>query len=88
MESVQRSTQPRSILTAMEWGTWLSRWTEEWVRGAELAELDPQVSRDRWLGFAPASEEAVAALEVRLGRALPPSYREFLLTTDGWRNAG
>ncbi|SMD25828.1 SMI1 / KNR4 family (SUKH-1) [Kibdelosporangium aridum] len=70
------------------WREWLARWSDEWVRSAEPAELDPEVQRDRWLGFAPASEEAVAAAEARLGYTLPPSYREFLLTTDGWRNAG
>jgi hypothetical protein len=31
-----------------------------------------------------ASERAVRAAEQRLGRALPPSYREFLLQHDGW----
>lgn len=31
----------------------------------------------------PASEEQVKATEARLGRRLPPSYREFLLTSDG-----
>ncbi|ALG12021.1 SMI1/KNR4 family protein [Kibdelosporangium phytohabitans] len=30
----------------------------------------------------------MTATEDRLGLRLPPSYREFLLTTDGWRDAG
>ncbi|WP_406641221.1 SMI1/KNR4 family protein [Amycolatopsis sp. WGS_07] len=72
----------------MDWRPWLSRWSAEWVQSAEPGELDPEVLRDRWLGFAPASAETVAATEARLGQALPPSYREFLLTTDGWRDAG
>ncbi|MFB9928390.1 SMI1/KNR4 family protein [Amycolatopsis halotolerans] len=72
----------------MDWRPWLSRWSAEWVQSAKPADLDPQVLRDRWLGFAPASAEAVAGAEARLGRKLPPSYREFLLTTDGWRDAG
>ncbi len=72
----------------MDWKPWLSRWSAEWIQSSEPAELDPQVLRDRWLGFAPASEEAVAAAEARLGLPLPPSYRDFLLTTDGWRDAG
>ncbi|MGW5517157.1 SMI1/KNR4 family protein [Nocardia africana] len=37
---------------------------------------------------APATSEVVAAAEARIGRSLPPSYRELLLTTDGWREAG
>ncbi|MER5365008.1 SMI1/KNR4 family protein [Streptomyces sp. NPDC002722] len=28
--------------------------------------------------------QELAALEARLGTVLPPSYREFLLTSDGW----
>ncbi|MCP2342573.1 SMI1/KNR4 family protein [Actinomadura rupiterrae] len=73
----------------MEWRPWLSRWSEEWIRAAEDPdELEPDVVRDRWLGFAPASPEAVEAAEERIGMRLPPSYRDFLLTTDGWRDAG
>ncbi|MFD2471296.1 SMI1/KNR4 family protein [Amycolatopsis silviterrae] len=72
----------------MDWKPWLSRWSAEWVRSAEPDELDPDVQRERWLGFAPASEAAIAATEARLGQPLPPSYRDFLLTTDGWRHAG
>lgn len=32
----------------------------------------------------PASELAIAAVEQRLGRSLPPSYRAFLAQHDGW----
>jgi hypothetical protein len=75
-------------MVIMDWTPWLTRWSEEWLRSADPAQLDAEVLRDRWLGFAPATPEAVAAAETRIGRPLPPSYREFLLTTDGWRNAG
>jgi hypothetical protein len=71
----------------MEWRSWLTRWSDEWVRSADT-EPDPEVERTRWLGFEPATEQAVAAAEARIGMRLPPSYREFLLTTDGWRDAG
>ncbi|TVT48591.1 SMI1/KNR4 family protein [Amycolatopsis rhizosphaerae] len=72
----------------MDWKPWLTRWSEEWISAAEPDELDSAVLRDRWLGFAPATEDEVAAAEARLGLRLPPSYREFLLTTNGWRDAG
>jgi hypothetical protein len=36
-----------------------------------------------WLGHDPASEEEVAAAEQRLGMRLPPSYRNFLLASNG-----
>ncbi|MFB8003243.1 SMI1/KNR4 family protein [Nocardia sp. NPDC056000] len=72
----------------MSWRPWLSRWSQEWIRSREPGQEDPEILRDGWLGFAPASEEAIAGAEGRIGRTLPPSYREFLLTTDGWRHAG
>ena len=45
-----------------------------------------------WPVTQPASEDAVLAVEQRLGVPLPPSFRNFLLTSDGWEgidtNAG
>lgn len=72
----------------MEWQPWLARWSEEWISSGEPDSLDAEVLRQRWLGFEAATESKVAATEQRLGLALPPSYRSFLLTTDGWRDAG
>lgn len=57
------------------WRPFLTLWSEEWTG-------------DERLGFPPAAEEQVAAAEARLGCVLPPSFRQFLLTTDGWRHAG
>ncbi|MER5786589.1 SMI1/KNR4 family protein [Streptomyces mobaraensis] len=74
-----------------QWRPFLKRWSEEWIAGHDPEQdgpLDEAVVRDGWLGFAPASEADVAAAEARLGRRLPPSLREFLLVTDGWRDAG
>ncbi|TDC66740.1 SMI1/KNR4 family protein, partial [Streptomyces hainanensis] len=63
------------------WRPFLERWSRERV-------LVEGTASEGWLGFPPASEEAVLAAEARLGRRLPPSLREFLLVTDGWREAG
>lgn len=70
------------------WKPFLQRWSEEWFETHPDACDDEQSKTDRWLGFPPASPDEVADLERRLGRRLPPSYREFLLVTNGWRNAG
>ncbi|WP_169314157.1 SMI1/KNR4 family protein [Streptomyces piniterrae] len=74
-----------------QWQPFLKRWSEEWIDGHDPERdgpLDEEAVRDGWLGFVPASADEVAAAEARLGRELPPSLREFLLTTNGWRDAG
>ncbi|GAA0980440.1 hypothetical protein GCM10009555_046930 [Acrocarpospora macrocephala] len=37
-----------------------------------------------WVGMDPASEAEIRRHEERLGRRLPPSYREFLQVSNGW----
>ncbi|MHA6761888.1 SMI1/KNR4 family protein [Streptacidiphilus sp. PAMC 29251] len=74
-----------------EWRTFLEQWSAEWIAGHDPDSdppLDQDVVRDVWLGHGPASEAEVAAAEARLGRRLPPSLREFMLVSNGWRDAG
>jgi HEAT repeat protein len=66
-----------------EWRTFLQHWSDDWLAIGES--FSPAVRRARWLGFKPATEAQIAKLEVRIGYRLPPSYRAFLLTTNGWR---
>ncbi|MFD5698059.1 SMI1/KNR4 family protein [Streptomyces lasiicapitis] len=74
------------------WREFLERWSKEWAGAQDPDEDgrdgDEAAVRDRWLGFAPATPERLAACEARLGHRLPPSYRSFLEVTDGWRHAG
>ncbi|MFF0448772.1 SMI1/KNR4 family protein [Streptomyces sp. NPDC004609] len=78
--------------TAFDWRSFLLRWSGEWADslpdGETRGEDDEAARRARWLGLPPASEERIAAMEERLGRRMPPSYREFLKVSDGWRHAG
>jgi len=78
--------------TAFDWRSFLLRWSREWADslpdGKTRREDDEAARRTRWLGFPPASEERIVAMEKRLGRRMPPSYREFLKVSDGWRHAG
>jgi hypothetical protein len=64
----------------MEWRQRLAS-----IRELELRILRTEPFRD--FGLVPnpsATESAIAAAEARIGRALPPSYREFLAQHDGW----
>ncbi|MFD9325741.1 SMI1/KNR4 family protein [Streptomyces sp. NPDC060065] len=78
--------------TSFDWRSFLLRWSGEWADslpdGEARGEDDETARQARWLGFPPASEERIAAMEERLGRRMPPSYREFLKVSDGWRHAG
>ncbi|MFE0106860.1 SMI1/KNR4 family protein [Streptomyces sp. NPDC059009] len=75
-----------------DWRGFLTRWSEEWADGCApddvRGEGDEEARRARWLGFAPAPDARIAALEARVGHRLPPSFRSFLEVTDGWRHAG
>ncbi|MFB6517156.1 SMI1/KNR4 family protein [Streptomyces sp. NPDC056401] len=76
----------------VDWRNFLARWSEEWADAHghvdELSPDDAAARRGRWLGADPATEADIAAMEDRLGRTMPPSYREFLRVSDGWRHTG
>ncbi|MET9396824.1 SMI1/KNR4 family protein [Kitasatospora sp. NPDC002965] len=75
-----------------DWRLFLTRWSEEWAdvhTGLTSRQSGGEgAGRPHRLGFDPAPEERIAAMEEELGCALPPSYREFLAVSDGWRHAG
>ncbi|MEU3778048.1 SMI1/KNR4 family protein [Streptomyces sp. NPDC032472] len=79
-------------IATFDWLPFLLKWSGEWadcLAGGENRSEDDEAARQaRWLGFPPASQERIAAMEERLGRRMPPSYREFLKVSDGWRHAG
>lgn len=89
-DSIGRMTETDTA--AFDWQSFLRRWSGEWADSLtddERRDEDDETARQaRWLGFPPASEERIAAMEERLGRRMPPSYREFLGVSDGWRHAG
>lgn len=70
-----------------QWGLLLDRWE----RALQLVESRPPgAGEEEPTPFrrAGANVGDVEALELRIGRRLPPSYRSFLLRTDGFRAAG
>jgi SMI1-KNR4 cell-wall len=79
---------PSVPVTLSEWREYLRSYSADYLRVAteeELARFDDVQRENRWLGYEPADEEAVRAAEERIGVRLPPSYRNFLLVSNGWR---
>lgn len=76
-------------MATFDWPGLMTAWNAELLADEEIHEqLAPEVIASGWLGYPGASEETLAALEERLGAALPPSYRAFLAYTNGWRATG
>ena len=77
---------------SFNWHEFLGRWQEEWVPREDEEEYESEEEHESEaggqavarLGRPGADEVAIAAAEERLGRRLPPSYREFLSASDGW----
>jgi hypothetical protein len=68
------------------WEALLQQWSREIVALEEyVSELPPEVAASGWLGYPGATELEIQQAEARLGASLPPSYREFLKVTNGWR---
>lgn len=62
----------------------LQRWSELAVADVRVGATLTRAARESGsLLRPPATEEQVREVEARLGRSLPPSYREFLLLSDG-----
>lgn len=78
------------------WRGFLGDWNDEIRQSRSLADRlrrRPDVDLAEavatgWLGYPGATAEQIACAEARLGTALPPSYRAFLMASNGWRHAG
>ncbi|MFG2196855.1 SMI1/KNR4 family protein [Streptomyces sp. NPDC048639] len=99
LKSDRSSPMPASHpFTVAEWREFLSDYSSTFLNSNYLREAESEqraefmlsdAQREAvWLGYEPASEEAVLAAEDRLGVRLPPTYRNFLLTSDGWNSIG
>lgn len=82
-------------MTKADWQAWLTEWSRELIERFNPAEYSAFVdsaaasaAASGWLGAPGATEEQLAALEARLGRALPPSYRTFLEASNGFFTPG
>ena len=81
---------------AFDWSSFLHQWNDELLRSRSLADrlrLYPDEDlaaaiEAGWLGYPGAMAEDITQGEQRLGTTLPPSYRAFLMTSNGWRHSG
>jgi hypothetical protein len=73
-------------MTKAEWKTFLGEYNRELLSYEEVVEALPrELIKAGWLGYAGASEDELVTAEKRLRTRLPPSYRAFLKTSNGWR---
>lgn len=73
-------------METFDWLPFLKQWSEEMLDAAEyLDDLPQEAIEARWLGFPGATEDQIMEAEKRLGLMFPPSYREFLKVSNGWR---
>ncbi len=84
-------------MDGFDWQEFLDELNYELIRIDDVREevglpdeydLPEDVQITEWLGFEGAGETELKALEQRLGVELPPSYRSFLATSNGWRISG
>ena len=67
------------------WQSFLKQWSDAIIASGVFSQvLRPEAVKENWAGFPPASEQAIAKAERRLGLRLPKSYREFLKLSNGW----
>ena len=83
---IDNETSMNMAEKSFAWEPLLRTWSRVWLTSAEhRSVLSAEVIASGWLGFPNASEEQITSAEQRLGMSLPPSYREFLQVTNGWR---
>ena len=75
-------------MTVTDWRTFLETFSRELIEADAYPDLPPEVVESGWLGFPGATDEQLGLVEARLGIGLPPSFREFLRVSNGWRQTG
>ena len=74
-------------MSTFDWVGFLRRWSEEIIEQTynQQPQWPMEVLATKWLGVSGATEDQITQAEARLGTTLPPSYREFLKASNGWR---
>lgn len=71
-------------MTPDDWQPLMTQWNVALLSSSLRAYLPSKQVKTKWLGQPGAAETDIAALESRIGRGLPPSYRSFLQFSNGW----
>ena len=69
----------------MDWTEFLSDVSKKLIDNDDLIYELKSESNSNWLGYLAASENSIAEHEKRLNTKLPPSYREFLKASNGFK---
>jgi hypothetical protein len=69
----------------MDWKKFLSDVSKTLLESGDLLDNFKTDGSSNWLGFQAVSEEDIQLYETRLKTKLPPSYKEFLRTTNGFK---
>ncbi len=72
-------------MTTYDWQTLMQAWNTALLNSTFKDELPAEAVKAGWMGKPGATEAELAALEKRIGKTLPPSYREFLQFSNGWQ---
>ncbi|WP_193199652.1 SMI1/KNR4 family protein [Nostoc sp. MG11] len=70
-----------------DWDFFLRQWSRdllERLENSEFTSLPLEVVHTRWLGYPGATNDEISIAEARLKTTLPPSYRSFLVMSNGW----
>lgn len=76
----------KQILKDLNNDFFLDNTTADIERLVELGEINQEAVEGKWIGYPPAKEQEINAKEEQLGITLPPSYKQFLLSSNGFRN--
>ncbi len=66
------------------WKELLEKWNARILSSRRAESIPKRLIKRGWLGRTPATKEQIDALEKRIERKLPPSYRSFLEFSNGW----
>jgi hypothetical protein len=71
-------------MTTYDWQGLMTQWNKTLVDNGYGQRFEPRTLD--WFGTQGATEENLLQLEQRLGKTLPPSYRQFLSFSNGWEH--